>query len=512
MALFCGLFNTPGGRLLADWSSRIEHLEFSTNPHGFATLQGMIPETLAGSFAVYDLDGLPRIHIGYNGWTVWEGRLEDMTIVNGGVRIGALGAQRALSDVPYTALWSTGGYSEWRPMTIDDRANTRTEKFEADNNNRIFIAPKKNEVMASSTIGRMGYAALHGGERYLITVAFTYDVYLDAGYTASLVSCSGGLGGSATSEWSVNGNGASQTGTATVTLTNATADAVLFQVACPAATYAGETGDRYLKITSLRIKTTASAAVYADEIVKALAVFVNGINSTQLDSNPMLIESPALDLVDESYADLYPEEILNRLIALGDNQTEPRQWEWGVWEDRRLHLRPRGSAARAWYVDASAVQIERTLEMLTNSGYAVHQNGRNETQRTAVNADADSVTRFGLTRRSAVNAQTTSATQAAVMRDTALADGANPRPRSAIQFLALYDAAGARWPLWACRSGDTITMRNLPVTLGAEIDRIRTFTVSETRYTVEADRLEVTPESPLPRLEVMVARMGEGYR
>lgn len=512
MSLFIGLYDAPGGHLLADYSPIAKGLKFGSNEHGFADLSFLAPVRLSEAFRLYDRPALPHVVAAGRGALAWEGRLEDVTIAAGGLQIQALGYQRAASDAPYTAVWSTKDYAAWRAMTIDDRANTRTEKFEADNNNRIFIAIKKNEVMTANTIGRMGYVAPSGGARYLVTVTFTYDVYLDAGYTAALVSCSGGLGGTATNEWSVAGNGASQTGTVTVTLTNATADALIFQVVCPAATYAGETGDRYLKITSLRIKSTASAAVYADEIARALVAYLNGINGTQLDPVTALIESQGLDLTDEIYLDQYPADILTALIRLGDNAIPPGRWEWGVWENRRLHLRPRGSTARAWYVDASALQIERTIEALRNSVYAVYADGNNVQQRTAVATDADSVVRYGVTRRTAVSAQTTSATQAGVIRDTALADAKDPMPRSSIRFDRLFDASGARWPGWMCRSGDTLTIRNLPPTLSTSLDRVRTFRVSETRYSAETRVLDVTPESALPRLEVLMARLAEGIR
>jgi hypothetical protein len=74
---------------------------------------------------------------------------------------------------------------------------------------------------------------------------------------------------------------------------------------------------------------------------------------------------------------------------------------------------------------------------------------------------------------------------------------------------AVYDAAGGRWPLWMARSGDTVTIRNLPPTLSAEVDRVRTFRIGRTEYECDSDTLRVEPEESLPRLEMMVARAGE---
>jgi hypothetical protein len=126
-----------------------------------------------------------------------------------------------------------------------------------------------------------------------------------------------------------------------------------------------------------------------------------------------------------------------------------------------------------------------------------------------VAADASSVIRYGLTRRAALSTNTTSAAQSGVQRDAALADRQQPPARATIGVNALYDASGGRWPLWAARAGDTITIRSLPPTLSTDIDRIRSFRISRTEYDVDNDTITIEPEAPLQSLEVMVARAGE---
>lgn len=504
--LVLSIFESPLSMTpLLHYAPTPREMSFSTNEHGFAAAEFRLPIDLVQSFYFYAQSNLAHVVLAWNAIIVWEGRLEDVAIENDGLRLTAFGYWRALFDVPYTALWSTTRYGAWRAMTIDDRANTRSEKYESDNNNRLWLAPRKNETMTTTTFGRMGFVAPDRGARYLSTVSFNYDVFLDSGWTAALISLSGGLGGTATTEWSLTGNGSSQTGSANVTLSNATADALLIQIAPASGTYTNETGARYVKLTNVRIKTTPSAAVYADEIVAALLEFIHVLNPNQLQAASAFIESPLQDLRDEIYEDMPPGEIVLNLIRRGDYATPPRQWEVGVWENRLLHFRPRGSAGRTWYVEARAIEIERTLEALHNSGYVIYQSANDEARRTVIATDATSVTRYGLTRRKAQSLSTTSATLAELLRDTALMDGATPRPRSAIVFDVLYDAAGSRWPLWMCRSGDTLVLRNLPPTLDDEIDRIRSFIVSETIYDAVANRLQVTPETPLPRIEVLLS-------
>ena len=78
-----------------------------------------------------------------------------------------------------------------------------------------------------------------------------------------------------------------------------------------------------------------------------------------------------------------------------------------------------------------------------------------------------------------------------------------------LDALAL-DAAGARYPLWLVRSGDTMTIRNLPPNVSTSIDRIRTFRITHTSYDAFADTLDVEPEAAPRTLEVMLARRSEG--
>jgi hypothetical protein len=117
------------------------------------------------------------------------------------------------------------------------------------------------------------------------------------------------------------------------------------------------------------------------------------------------------------------------------------------------------------------------------------------------------VTRYG-----AITAQTTSSTQATTVRDASLQDNKDPKPRVGLTFSALYDASGGRWPNWAMRAGDTVTIRNLPPTSSTTIDRIRTFRVSETSYDVDTDTIAPTPEESLPTLDFLIARNAAGVR
>lgn len=251
----------------------------------------------------------------------------------------------------------------------------------------------------------------------------------------------------------------------------------------------------YYRALSDQPYTAVHTSVSADDIVDALLA-----SAPLLSTNTALIQDPGVT-ISESYDDKKPSEVLDRLVRLGDSQTPPRVWEACVWEQRMLTFQPRGASGRAWYVDVSEIDIERTLQTLYNSAYGIYYDASNVRAVSSTSTDQPSVNRWGLTRRQAANAQTRSSTVASKVRDTVIEDGREPAPRAQIDFDALFDAAGARWPLWYARSGDTITIRNLPPFIAIAVNRIRTFRILQTSYDAIADKLKVTPESPLATLE-----------
>jgi len=253
--------------------------------------------------------------------------------------------------------------------------------------------------------------------------------------------------------------------------------------------------------------TVQGFVIYADEIADDLITVTSALNSGQLSSSLSLTDSPALDLLNESYADMLPCDIMDYLIRLGD--ASGNQWEWGVKDAQRLYMRAQ-NAQRTWYIDVSDLDIQRTLDQLTNSVYAVYSDANNRAVRSAATADSGSIARYGLTRRKALAVQTTSAAQAAYQQATALADGREPRPRAGVVVRQVFDAGGSRWPLWYVQAGDTMVIRNLSPSLGVAIDRVRVFRLTRAEYRFDDDTLTLEPETPIARLDVLLAQLAAG--
>lgn len=576
------IYTSYGGALYADYSARIQGATLASNGRGYAECTGFIPLSLQDSFLLYDRPGLPHVRFSdTSSGAIYEGRLQEVAIVGGGVHVTALGYAIAMSDAPYTALWSDTSTSQW---AIDNPAGSSSQRYQIDTNNRLYIACQKGASYANAVdLGVLRYNQPYLGSRDIAGGSWDYDVTLPVNWKVELVAISETYG-TPTVVWTLTASGVQQTGTVNVTWT--AQDTVYFRIynnTGGASAPAGETGVNYAKLTSVRlvtstanrVNTTWSApagpvtgvqtvtpasmaniyvgqrlsikqggatnaesvivtaitattftatfagshvsgetiqahVIYADEIADDLIATISTLNPGQLSSNTALTASPGLDLLNESYEDMLPSDILDYLAGIGD--TTGAQWEWGVKDSQRLYFRRQSIAARTWYIDVSELDIQRLLDQLENSIYAVYQDASGRTLRTSATADSASVARYGLTRRAALSVSSTSATQAGLQQAAALADGKDPRPQSGVAIDRVFDAAGQRWPLWSVGAGDTVIIRNLAPTLSVAIDRIRVFRLSRATYDLESDTLALEPEAPRPTLEALLARVAAGVQ
>ena len=503
MSLNLQIYDSPDKIvLLADFSNRAQGLKFGTNKHGYAAADWFVPMQLKDAFSVYDWPEVPHVVIsGQGADIVYEGRLEDISIQSEGVKFGAFGYWRALSDVPYTALWGITSVNEWKPVSDDDISVSAPERYEFDANSRVYATMKKNEVYQNNNqLGIVGYVAPHNGQRGVVTASFDYEINLPSGFDGRLVSYYDDWSGFS-QDWVQSSTGSLLSGSASVSIS--TKDRVTFQIINKTGsnyTNTSNTGVYYIKITNIRIKTTTAGTVLASDIATALATYINGINGDQLSAGSTKIEATSTDLKDELYEDEYPADILDRLAFLHNYQA-------AVWDDRLLTFAPKSSIGRTFYVDVVEISdLQRSLDPMRNSIYATYKGANQRTLRTATADDADSQAKLGIVRRSIVNVNTTDATEAETHRDARLTDMANYAIRARIVFDAIYTETGAWMPLYELKTGDTLIMRNLPPVLSTNIDNIRSFRVGTTDYDGDNDQMNVEPEVPVPTLVTLIAQ------
>lgn len=244
-----------------------------------------------------------------------------------------------------------------------------------------------------------------------------------------------------------------------------------------------------------------------DEVIKDVVARIVTLNPSQLSSNTAHIESQSIDLLNEQYEDASGSDVVSRLVALGDNQA--RRWVARVW-GRHVYVHPNTSNVREWYVDATDLQIDRSLDLVRNSAYAVYTDANQRQLRGTVETNVASVARYGVTRRVHVPVDTTNATQANYQRDLVVADGKDPAPKARVTFNRVYDAHGVAFSPMLVRTGDTITIRNLPPIAIQDIDRIRTFRIAHTEYDCDSGVISIEPEGGFDSLEFVLARQQRG--
>lgn len=573
---------SSGGDLILDATPFVTSASMSTDAHGDEALVFSILRNLAQSFSLYNQVRVPYVGVFDGANLIWEGRIEDPALSAGrsgsGYSAQALGFWRALMDTRYTGMWSDTRVSVWRPIRDNERGDTQPDRWASDTNNRLYMAPLKNDSQSSTTGLYLLYQTPDDSARDIIGIDFSFEMTLpSASWRLQLIPITTTFSAGA-ALFTLAGTGAAQAGARHLTFAATPWIAFQLQFNAAAAVFAAETGTAFAKITNLRLVTTTtnrvnttltanraagagvtatvgstdrmyvgqklivrdvgSAAgevvtvtsitsstqfvatfaanylatatvqaqvVYGDEIISSLVSTVAALNSTQLSSSTTNIQSPALDMMDESYEDLKPADIIDYLASRGDSQTTPRMWEAGIGHGQIAYFRPRLSASREWFVDVTSLELARTLDILTNSSYALYEDAADRPLRTPIASDSQSVTHLGLTRRAPAPASTTSATQAAVQRDTLIANSKNPRPRASVQFEAVYDASGGRYPLYMVRAGDTLTVRNVPPSVSSSYDLIRTFRVTHTNYSLLTRTLEIEPEIAPPTLASQIA-------
>lgn len=238
--------------------------------------------------------------------------LHDLTYIGGGATPGTIGR-----------LWSDTRYERWKPATDDLIAGRTPERYEFDQQNRLFIAPRKGE-----NFGPIGTA--HGGLYYLTLyddvkrITFNYNFVNPSNWVGWLRSFNAGWGAGNT-EWTIAVTGA---GAQNIVLVNARA-ILLFEMYynAAAANYGGETGACRLRITNLYLYGTSDTTPTVTDVATDIVAQLSG--SGVISGDTSLIETIAMTL-----QPLFYERGESCLDALEDaasfGDANYRRLAWGV--------------------------------------------------------------------------------------------------------------------------------------------------------------------------------------
>lgn len=563
--LIFDLPTSKGGKLIADYTNRCQPV-FSTSEKGFESCSFKLRISEDEQLTWYRRR-LAFVRIEAMGHVAWEGQIREPTVSTRYLSITAYGGAVSYTDVPYIALWSSTRYEDWQPVTRLMLSSRNDSRYSIETTDRLYIAPNGGDGIDTNNIGSVYLKTPDGGSRQIVAISADYKVLgKTSTWTASISRFNSSFGFLST-VWSVTGTGAVATGTitlsglsacdmlmanfyldragttlgttiaagsrtvtpgsmtgivvgmklaigganpeeVTVTATTGTTFTAVFQYAHNLADtvsfiWEGETDDCYLELTNVRVKTTSSANLYPDEIIKDMQSAVATVNPNWVNTSAALISSSSIELRDELYEDMYPIDVVGYLLSFGDNSGNA--WEFAVWEDMQVTYGRRGVRGRIWYVDETP-EIRRALDRLYNSVYAVYTDSAGIVRRTAANTSVTSVASHGITRRAAVTADTDNAVVAGQIRDTALNDTLDAGNYNDVPIKALFDIYGSYYPLWMCRAGDTIVMRGGPFGYTTASDRSRAFIIAATNFDANTGDLTISPEARGPRLASYEAR------
>jgi hypothetical protein len=475
---------------------RVDALTFSTFEQGEELARGTV--RMDRGTAVNELaQGVRRLRIGGGGLTVWEGRVEDVALVTGGIDFVAFGLWRAVDDLLYTAFWRDVGTALWyEPFNGVTNLVDLYRKTTDDNSLYISPDPDGSFIFNNTAYGRLAWALPDRSLTKIQQIAFEYNVTATTDWEARVVSYSGarrdGTNWTGRSVlWSLRGNGGSQTGSQTLAVSDA--EGLVLEMS----TYTGiTTGGTAVDVDFVQLRQIdiRHESAQTDEVAAHVLAYVAAQGWIR---DSVFIPNSGITLGATIYEDARPSEVLTRLAEIGDG-TE--RWRVGV-DGQNFQFAP--ATGRVWQVSLADLAVQNSTNGLANAVYATYDYD-GVTLRTTTATDAASVTRWGMTKTAVVDAGGDGDILAGQVRDLALADGANPAKRVRLGVRRVQRWGGGTAEVWEMRAGDEVVLVDLPV-VTAQVAGIR-FRLARVEVDVVNKSVSVETDNPTPNLENFLLR------
>lgn len=233
---------------------------------------------------------------------LWAGRIRHIEQDVETIGITALGNWIYLDDYPYVGggatpgtrgrLWCDTRYGRWVPVTSEETADYSPEKYQMDNQNRLYLAPRKNENFGTTGNNEAGSYKYICRYDTVKRVTFNYDFVDPNNWQFRLLSMNADRT-NINVEWSL---AATAAGAADVTLaTDRARLEVMLHYEAADAVYTGETGvGCYGKITNLHVYGTADITPTVTDVGIDIVAQVQA--GTPIENDVTQIETIALTL------------------------------------------------------------------------------------------------------------------------------------------------------------------------------------------------------------------------
>lgn len=255
------------GSPLLDATPFVQSCQLSTNAHGTQAIDVELKRNLYDAFRLYDAPGTLHVEMNDGAQILGATRLEDPGLhagAAGAAKLNALGYQRALSDIPYTALWSDTSWQRWRPVANTELTNRTPERYDFRTENNILeITPKKGETFGGNAgpapapaIASYIYIPPSGGSRQVTLVQFDLALNMPINWKFTLYRVNNAMS-SFNVVYTVTSAGAALSRSIFTSLT--ADDRLMFDLFLDTAgtsTATGDTGTNYARISNIRVCST----------------------------------------------------------------------------------------------------------------------------------------------------------------------------------------------------------------------------------------------------------------
>lgn len=238
---------------ILDVNASITDSTIVIGPHGPESITLVSDLGDRATAPLLDIGGTPILETTDEGVLVSSGRIEDVQASPDSLKLTAFGYWNALKDIPYSMLWSTTDLSRWRVVQKSEVSSNDPDKFSFSIQNELRISLQKNTSYGNSpwTVGGFCLVRPSGGSAQLRCIAFDVEILLPSGWTFRFGSFTSGFG-TFTSHVTVAATGSTQKLSYVWGFANDIVSLDIYRASANA-TYTGETGDAYVKITNVRV-------------------------------------------------------------------------------------------------------------------------------------------------------------------------------------------------------------------------------------------------------------------
>lgn len=437
------------------------------------------------------------VEVSVFGYPIWGGRVEDIDFEVESLRIVAFGQWLTLFDRQISEAYVDDSTDLWFFANSDFYSVAEPSRFVSDNNNRIYTALVNGDTYDTSNRGAWFYFPPDQADNQLSYLSFDYDVNLPSGYRMTVYRVAR-ISFTATILLNVAGTGSSVTGSYGASHTADDGIMVLL-VKDVSATYTGNTGDSYIKMTNIVVAKDA-ASVNPDDIAADLVGLAKNLNDDQITMEPLIkVNDSGVSGTNVGRA-VYQDTSAG--AALLDLE------KYGVFvEFNRFGLPIVHAGAPddepVYYITIDPSTLRRSMTSIANSVRASYT-GAPQQKRTSYTTDDDAVDQYGFTRQVVEVLATASQTKAQAVRDYRLEQRATDEIQGDLNILSIRDASGARVPIWAVKPGARAVVSNLPP-LGSFNDLLY-FDIDEVEIDLVDERLTLRPGAPLGiSIDVLIA-------